>query len=248
MTEQTLPSIAPLRNVAALDTLVDRVCNRSFSLPGMATFYGPSGDGKSTAAVWVRTNYDAVLVQCVDTWTRSDLCRAILREMGLEARGTLHMMAERIAENLVLTDRILLIDEADILMKKRMIEVTRGIYEMSQAPVILIGEEQMPQKLRAWERIHNRMLDWVATQPGEMADLRHLAKIYAPGIEIEDALAKRILKESERSIRRICVNLDSLREAAQLGGHTRMTQEVWGNRRFFTGEAPAPRGGTRRRA
>ena len=43
------PSIAPLRNVAALISLVERVQDRSMGLPGMAVFYGPSGWGKTTA-------------------------------------------------------------------------------------------------------------------------------------------------------------------------------------------------------
>lgn len=248
MTEQTPPSIAPLRNVAALQQLADRIVNRSQNLPGMATYYGPSGDGKSTAAVYVRNRLNAVLVQCVDTMTRSDLCNAILREMGLETNGTIHARAERIAENLVVTDRALMIDEADILVAKKMIEITRSIYEMSQAPVILIGEERMPQKLRAYERIHNRMIDWVATQPAEMADVKHLAKIYAPGVEIDAGLCRKILTESHQSIRRVCNNLDRLREAARVEGTDKMTLADWGNRSFFTGEAPAPRGGASTRA
>jgi hypothetical protein len=36
-------TIAPLRNVAALVALIDRVKSRGLNLPGMATFYGFSG-------------------------------------------------------------------------------------------------------------------------------------------------------------------------------------------------------------
>jgi len=247
-----IPSIAPLRNVAALHTLVERLINRGAEtgadLPGMATFYGPSGDGKSTAGIYVRNRFDAVLVQCKSTWTKASLCRAILTEMGLPPTGTIDAMAERITEALAISDRCLIVDEADFLVQRRMIEVLRDIYEGSKAPVILIGEEGMPQKLRAWERIHNRMLDWVATQPAEMADVRHLAKIYAPGIEIDEAMAKRVLDESRLSIRRICVNLDSILQFARLQGLDRVTVEAWGRRSLFTGEAPEPRGRIARRA
>lgn len=149
-----IPSIAPLRNVAALHTLVERLINRGAEtgadLPGMATFYGPSGDGKSTAGIYVRNRFDAVLVQCKSTWTKASLCRAILTEMGLPPTGTIDAMAERITEALAISDRCLIVDEADFLVQRRMIEVLRDIYEGSKAPVILIGEEGMPQKLRAW--------------------------------------------------------------------------------------------------
>lgn len=241
--EQNLPpSVAPLRNVAALQQLTDRLINRSRNLPGMATYYGPSGDGKSTAAIYVRQRLDAVLIQCVDTMTKADVCVAILREMGLPERGSIHARAERIAENLVITDRVLLIDEADVLFKNHKIELVRSLYEMSQAPVVLIGEERMPQKLRAYERIHNRQLEWVATQPAEMADVKQLARIYAPGVELDEGLCRKILSESHHVIRRVCTNLDRVREVASVEGVATMTLETWGDRSFFTGEAPAPRG------
>lgn len=246
-----IPSIAPLRNVAALNTLIERLITRGgesgVDLPGMATFYGPSGDGKSTAGIYVRNRFDAVLVQCKSTWTKASLCRAVLTEMGLPVTGTIDAMAERITEALAVTDRCLIVDEADFLVQRRMIEVLRDIYEGSKAPVILIGEEGMPQKLRAWERIHGRMLDWVATQPAELADVRHLAKIYAPGVEIDAPMMERVLAESRLSIRRICVNLDSILQFARRQGLARVGIEDWGRRALFTGEAPEPRGRVVRR-
>ncbi|WP_236549860.1 ATP-binding protein, partial [Profundibacterium mesophilum] len=80
-------------------------------------------------------------------------------------KGTVSEMVEAISAELAMSDAPLLIDEADMLVKRKMIEIVRDIYEGSGAPVILIGEELLPQKLQQWERIHGRMLDWVAAQP-----------------------------------------------------------------------------------
>lgn len=243
MTEQATlyNSVAPLRNVAALVALVDRVKNRTFSLPGMAVFYGRSGDGKTTAAVYAGNKFQAITVQVKSVWTKKALCEAILLEMGLTPARTISAMVDQIAEYLAMTDKPLLIDEADHLVSRKMIEVVRDIYEGSQAPVILIGEELLPQKLQEWERVHGRILSWVPTVPANLGDVDHLAAIYAPGVEMDDAFKKRLLDGSRQSIRRICVNLDQVAEFARVHDLARVTAADWGDRTFFTGTAPAPR-------
>lgn len=234
-------SIAPLRNVAALRALIERIRNRSLALPGMGTFYGPSGFGKSSAAVHATTTFRAVTVQVKSVWTKKKLCEAICAELSIHPAKTTGDMVDQISERLAITDQPLLIDEADFLVTKSMIEVVRDIYEGSGAPVILIGEENLPQKLRVWERVHGRMLEWVAAEPADISDVAHLAAIYAPGLTIERGLQDIVLMASQRSIRRICVNLDQIREYAALKGKDTVSVADWGTRGFFTGEAPVGR-------
>lgn len=243
MTEQTNlnKSVAPLKNVAALLALIDRVQNRSFSLPGMAVFYGPSGFGKTTAAVYAANRFQAFSVEVKSCWSKKKLCTAMLEEMGLKPAQTISDMVDQISEHLALTDRPLLIDEADHLVARKMIEIVRDIYEGSQAPIILIGEELLPQKLRAWERVHGRILSWVAAEPGDLSDVGHLAPIYAPGIGMDDAVKLKLLDQSHQSIRRISVNLDKIAEFARTRGLDHVTARDWGDRDFFTGMSPAPR-------
>lgn len=234
-------SVAPLANVAALVALIERVQTRSISLPGMACYYGPSGFGKSTAAVYAENRFNAYQVQVKSAWTRKKFCQAVLLEMGLTPAATIGDMVDQIAAHLAITNRPLLIDEADHLVSRRMVEIVRDIYEGSNSPVILIGEELLPQKLKTWERVHGRMLDWVAAQPGTLADVGHLAPIYCPGIALGDDLKRALLAASGASIRRVCVNLDRVSEFARVRGLDRIGLEDWGARDFFTGTAPAPR-------
>ena len=231
-------SVAPLRNVAALVALIDRIQSRAPNLDGMGTFYGPSGFGKSTAAIYATNKFHAVTVQVKSVWTNKKLCQAILAELAVPPAKTIGDMLDQISAHLAMTDRPLIIDEADHLVRRNMIEIVRDIYEGSQAPVILIGEELLPQKLKAWERVHGRMLDWVPAQPGELGDVGHLARIYAPDIEITPALRKKLLEGSMHSIRRICVNLDRLREFAKIEGLRTVDVDHWGQRGFDSGAAP----------
>lgn len=234
-------TVAPLRNVAALAALIDRVSTRTHGLPGMGTFYGPSGFGKSMAGIYCTNKFRAVTVQVKSVWTQKTLLEAISDEIGLPSGGTVARMLDKVSEHLAQTDRPLIVDEADFLVKRKMIEIVRDIHEGSGAPVILIGEEQLPQKLRMWERVHGRMLDFTAAQPGDLSDVGHLARIYAPRVQLGPDLMDRLLQSSGGSIRRICVSLDMVREFAATRGLPKVGMAEWAGQAFFTGAAPEVR-------
>lgn len=236
-------TIAPLANVSAMIELIQRVQNRRAGLPGMATFHGFSGYGKTFAAIYAANKARAYHVQVKSVWTRKKLCQSVLQDMGIQPATTVSDMMDQIGEQLSLSGRPLIIDEADFLVAKGMIEVVRDIHESSQAAIILIGEEGLPDKLKRWERVHGRMLDWVAAQPASIADAKHLARVYAGDFTIADDLMGALHAASAGSVRRICVNLDRVREHAQtqaLAPKVPITLAQFG-RDFFTGSAPAAR-------
>lgn len=233
--------VAPITNVLLMAQLVDRCMNRRYGLPGMGTFYGFSGYGKTFATTFAANRYDAVYVEVKSSWGAKFLCQKIAIECGLDTKGTIAGLVERIGEQLALSGKPLLIDEADHLVRKRMIEVVRDIHMTSHAAVILIGEERLPGKLEQWERIHGRMLDWVAAQPVSESDARHLAKLYCPDVEIDDALFAEMLDKSVASARRITVNLNMIYELARTKQLDRVTLGDWAGREFPTGRAPQAR-------
>ena len=234
-------TIAPIANVTLMSQLMDRCVNRAPGLPGMATFYGPSGYGKTFAAIFAANQFRAYHVQMKSTYTAKHLVQMIAREIGLEETGTIARLVDRIGEQLALTQRPLIVDEADFLVSKRLIEVIRDLYELSEAAIILIGEEHLPVRLEKWERVHGRMLDWIAAQPVSARDAAHLAKIYCPGIEVEEKLFKKLIDQSGASARRISVNLNTIREFAKTKRLERVTFDDWKDRDFPTGRAPKGR-------
>ena len=243
MTEPSrlINSVAPLRNVAALVSLIERVKTRGPGLPGMATYYGYSGYGKTTAATYAANEFQAVHVQVKESWRPRKLCTAILGELGILPAGNIPDMIDQIAQDLMVTDRILLIDDAQYLIKYGMIGHVRDIFESSGAPVILIGEERLPQDLQRWENVHGRMLDWVAAEPATISDVDHLAKIYCSGVRLDPIFKQDLLQASQHSIRRVCVNLSNVRSFAQLKGFNEIDADKWGKNKFFACAAPSPR-------
>lgn len=236
------PSIAPLRNVAALISLVERVQDRSMGLPGMAVFYGPSGWGKSTATTFAANEYQAYHVQVLSCWTPSYFLQSIMREIGIKPVRGVPAMVEAIAANLARADRPLIIDDAQYLtMNKKLIELARDLYEASQSTVILVGEEELPQHLTKWENIHNRQLAWEPALACNLSDAEKLVQIYSPDVKIERDLLSEIVDASGGSIRRVVTNIDQAKELARSRGTSRADLALWGDRVFATGQPPVAR-------
>lgn len=240
---QLYNSFAPLGNVVAMVELVMRLQNRAPGLPGMACYYGRSGLGKTTAAIFAGHKFRAYHVELRSRWTPRHLCEQLMAEMGCDTgrRMTVSRMIDAISEQLGRTGRPLLIDEADYLLRHDMVEIARDIYEGSGTPVLLIGEEHLPKKLEQFERVHGRMLDWVGAQPSTLDDVGHLAPLYAPGIDIAADLRAAILTASHNSIRRVCTILARISGVAKVEGLSRMDLAAWGDRPLAQVGAPTGR-------
>ncbi|TRD18369.1 AAA family ATPase [Palleronia caenipelagi] len=240
-------TIATLRNVSRFLALVDRLQNRRPGAPGLGVFYGFPGLGKSMAASYCANATNAIHVQMKSVWAAKRLCEAIMEELGLQmaARLTVADMVDRIAEAVLAEDVTILIDEADFLVKNKLIEVVRDIYESSDTPMILIGEELMPQKLRRWEKVHSRVLSFVAAEYADDQDFELLKELRCPDVEIDPELEVKCKAASNGSARRIVVNLDAIHELSRVIGTGRVTLADWVGRDFYKGDTPLARGAQR---
>ena len=163
--------------------------------------------------------------------------------MGIKPANTVGEMLDQVCDQLSASGRPLVIDEMDHLIDKNAVELVRDIYEGSQAPILIIGEENLPQKLKKFERFHGRILAFVPALPVTVDDARLLAAVYAPGVSCADDLLTRLVNDSHGSVRRVCVNLDQVREEASAYGEAEVDLG-WCEKhqvRFYSGEAPKRR-------
>lgn len=232
-------SVAPLKNVASCLALVDQLVTRPAHLPSIGVFSGFSGYGKSMAAQYCWNRTGALFVEVFDFWTRKTFCQAVLAELGVHRpRGTIgDMMVEIIARLGDDPARPIIIDEADKLVDKGMIELVRDINKAAQVPVLLVGEELLPQKLEAHERVHNRVLDFVLAQPCDLADTKSLAAFLFPKLSITDELLDRVRMETGGKARKIATTLNAAEHFARTQGLAELTVENYRGR-IFTGETP----------
>jgi len=236
-------TVAPLANVTRLVALIDRAQNRGPGLPGLGCFYGRAGLGKTTAGIYATNTMNACHVEALPFGGLKTLLHMIVTELGLQPRRLIPDLFEQAAKELGKTGRPLIIDEADHILATKTIEAVRHLHDKSGAPVILMGEELLPQRLQAWERVHGRMLAWVEAEPATIKDVEHLAKVYAPGVEIAPDLRQMVLESSKASMRYISTNLAAIAEFAAVHGHSRVTRDMWGVQAFHTGEPPTLRRG-----
>lgn len=234
-------TLAPLTNVYNLSTLVERLVDRDQGLPGMGCFFGPSGFGKTMASTFSALEHGAIVVEMGDSWTKGTLVSMILTELGQTPRGTVADKVMAICAALAERGSPLIIDEADYLLKRQMIETAREIHDKSDVPVILIGEELLPQKLKEFERVHGRILSHVAAEPCNDDDFALLRDLRCREIRISEDLQHKIKAKSRGSARRIVENLAHVREIAARDGLSTVALSHWGHEPFFEGQAPQPR-------
>ena len=232
-------SVAPLKNVSALVTLVTTLQARGRGLPGLGVGSSPSGYGKTIAAQYCQNELGCRYVEYRSFWTAKTFCEMLLAELGNQRpHGTLSKMMVEIGERMGDTpDRILIIDEADQLVDRGNIELVRDIYETTSVPVILIGEELLPQKLEAFERGRDRVLDWVLVQRCDLDDTRALAALVCRGMTLADDLLDAVRRDGEGRARRIVVSLNSIKTFGQTNNLSQLDLKSYGGA-IFTGAAP----------
>jgi len=240
-TLDTPATIAPLTNVALGSAALQQAMNARAHLPKIVVVYGFSGAGKSTLAGYLANKHRAYYVEAESAWTATDLTETILLDMGIAPLPRIAQKTSQIAEELVLSQRPIIIDEFDHIVNKKMVEVVRDIYNKSHAPMLLLGEEQMPNHLRRWERFHRRVLKWQPMQPTDIEDVRCLARLYCDRVHVHDDLLQLINKTARGSAGRVTINLEEVREQALAEGRADADRAWWGDRPLYTGEAPARR-------
>lgn len=205
---------ALLKNVIAMMGLVQTMRDRSPDDDQFGCFYGYSGYGKTEATRFAEIKTGGPRVEIGVSWTKKDLVSNILFELGvLKPKGTLSELTKQAIELLSTPDHPpLFIDEADKLVDRGMIENIREIADKSKAPIILIGEEALPDKLARVERVYGRVISWVPAQPVDLEDCRKLAARALGNIQIEDDVLESIRRASEGRARIVVSNLNLCRQ------------------------------------
>lgn len=232
-----------LQNLALVRTALEGLKNRNASLPGIAVMHGPAGYGKTTAAMVVGNETRAYFVQVRSAWGRKTLLQKIASEMSipLEGKGspnTIPDLLEAVCSQLATSGRLLILDEFDYCLKNEtMVDLVRDIYEGAQQPILGIGMEMLPQKLRRWEQFHSRVYTWIPAQPVSLEDARLLAPVYCE-VPCADDFLSYLVGAATGSVRRVSVNLAQAGTTAAIEGWRAIDRATWGNRSIYTGEAP----------
>ena len=219
------PTTANLANVSLALEAAETAINRSSHLPGIVTYTGFSGLGKSLAISYVAQHYRGFYVEFMDNWSKTDFIKMLMFVMGIKrVKGdSENDCIQAIIAELGSCGRPLIIDEFDQLIDRKYVSASLmalvlNIAKKSGGAIILVGEELLPQKIQEFEKFDNCIYDRFLAVPSELSDSRILARHYYPELEIEDDLLEEISTKCKGITRRICNNLDrQAAEAAALG-------------------------------
>jgi DNA transposition AAA+ family ATPase len=234
---------APLKNVVAFNGLVKKLINRPPNVTGMGVFFGRSGLGKTQSAIYGANTSRAVYLEVGQYTTAKTMMKSILIELGVSVpRGSIDEMISQAIQRLAADpSRPLIVDEAHWIAAKRFVDVLRELHVKSRAPVIMIGEEMLPASLELFERVHNRILDFVAAEPCDIDDARTLARAYCLGLTVRDDLLEEIRSRVAGNARRIVNNLATVLEEAKRAGRSEIGLADYDVRLIATGKSPTPR-------
>lgn len=237
-----VPGLARLTNMSIAYQAISDCVNAGPSLPRLAVLYGPSGYGKSVAAAHVAGEFDAAYVEAKSVWTQRSLLTDLAAAVGIvKTERTGPRILDQLINHLCLHPRPLIIDEMDYLVKKQMVDIIRDIHDGTPVSILMIGEEALPSKLKAWERFDNRILVYAAAEPATEQDALRLRDCYAwRSVEIADDLALEFRRACKGVTRRIVTNLERAQRLALDEGRSNIDLEWWGNRRIEDGSI-APR-------
>lgn len=181
--------------------------------------YSKAGRGKTRTSQWYSAHNGCVYLRIASIWKSSELdfLRALCREVGIVAppfrKGPCYI---EIIERLLSDPRPVFLDEPEKLTRA-FLDLIRDISDMSTAPFILIGEEELLPYMRRNRRVWSRTYQQLEFKPIETSDII----IYAADstrLKLNTGVASIMHKASGgdfRIIRRDLLNLVQIANAKQ---------------------------------
>lgn len=219
--------VRPIENVAlclaALKKAIDRGPQRHRVVP----FFGPSGFGKSYAACFAANTCNCIYI-CLDSnVNKTRLFRKFVRALGLGVTGMPGTLMDAVVARLRDTDTPIIVDEADYLCQKDLVDSLRDLCDLSGVACLIIGEEKLPNKLNKWPRFTGRVFDWVQAVPVSRTDAQALIPFYSPQVAFADDLLDEMVKQAKGSVRCVTDTLTRLEEIALPHGIKKLDLAAW---------------------
>ncbi|MDO8654222.1 MAG: ATP-binding protein [Undibacterium sp.] len=221
---ETKPSIArPKGGVAAIATFdlvaatLEQLTNRRVGMDGIGVLYGPSGWGKTFSSNTLALETRAYFVQMKAVWTKKTFLQKILDEMKFDYDDhcSIPELFDMVTSQLGASRRVLILDEFNRAIEKPILaQITREIFDSTQTPLLLVGEEQLPNVMARsqFKQLYRRVSAWAEAQDVTVADAAKLAPIYCPGVAFENAALTALVTFSKGSVSSVVKCFNQLQE------------------------------------
>jgi hypothetical protein len=228
------------KNLVRLDAAYEALAGRAPGVPGMGLVYGFTGAGKTTGLAWLVNRARGVYLRAAACWTPHALLGALMVELGAAPLARSAAMLAYTAQELASSQRPLVVDEADYLVRDpRMLDTLRDLHDLSGAPVVLCGMEGLERQLVHRPLLARRITQWVPFGPADREDARVLADTVCD-VGVADDLLDKLHDVAKGSIGLMTVGLARIEAFGRAHGLAEVDAARWGGQAFFLG-GPARR-------
>jgi DNA transposition AAA+ family ATPase len=132
---------------------------------GIALITGEAGSGKTTALYqYAKESYSALLIDVDPSFSKVVLMNEIAHVLGVEDKGGMNAVIDRVIDALKDRDAVLIIDEADYLSESSLELVRRIINDKARTGVVLVGLPTLEYKLRNLKNNHEQIISRVGVR------------------------------------------------------------------------------------
>jgi hypothetical protein len=185
------PKFVNVKNVRNFQAMIDALM-MSAGEGRLAAVIGPAGRGKTRTAQWYAANNRCAFVRCLSIWRHTELgfLQALCRELGVKKiphRKDAAFLAVMDALN-VQGGRPVFIEEIEKLPRMHL-ELVRDLSDLSAAPFVLVGEDELQSHMQQVTRIWNRTFQLLEFETLEIADVVMFARESA-GVNLPSEVAE----------------------------------------------------------
>lgn len=207
---QIKPVFVKTGNVRRFEALMDGLA-MSAGEGRLGLVFGRAGRGKTRTATWYAAANRCAFLRCLSIWRHSELgmTQALCKELGVRDIPRRKIPAFQAAmEAMIANKRPVFIEEIEKL-PYMFLELVRDLSDLTTAPIVLIGEEELESLLKRNRRIWSRTFRQMEFAKVEPADIVTYAN-QAAGLQISGPVMA-LLNESSggdfRLVKRDIINL-----------------------------------------
>lgn len=189
--------------------------------------YGRAGRGKTRTSQWYQAHNGCIYLRVATVWRTSELefLKALCVELGLTSPPSRKGACfTEIVDILLAEPRPVFIDELEKLPRV-FLDLVRDISDISTAPFILIGEEEILPYVRRNRRVWSRTFQQLEFMPISESDIVYYTS-ESTGLEITAGAASIIHRASDGDFRLVRRNLLSLVQIANSKGAEELTEDM----------------------
>lgn len=197
--------------------------------PGIFVATGRAGRGKTECSREYAVRRGALYLRVMQDWTPRAMLAALCAMINGSSPGTVEKCRNYLIHILSVSRRTIIVDEADRLSNLSLIEHFRDIHDMTGAPIILVGEQNLYTSISSKRRLWSRVTQTVEFGPTTTQDIMVFG-MKAAELKIEPEAAALIGKKTEGDFRLIWQAVRSLESMSRAAGtqqvSVKMVQEI----------------------